>query len=173
MKIISLFIFLFLGCQADSAKKGDNLIINGNDVKISYINFSPKKVDKDYLGRKIEELFKIIEISRRESPNQLDAKSKFKPRLDYKITEHEVKRFKGLLLSKRHISTKGNHEWKEILDKKHIVIENEKLNIFIIYPLEESFLIIADKPFEKIQNGETILVRYLKNWIDIRKSFKL
>lgn len=173
MNRVILFLFVsIIGCQANDMKKRENIVIGSDNVKVSYINFLPKKVDRVYLGENIEKLFKIIEISRRQSPHQLASKSKFGPQLYYKITEQEVEKFKGQLQGMKHVSTKGNHEWKNMLDRKHVVIENERLHMYIMYPFEPSSFIVSGIPFEKVQKGESIAVAFLKNWIDIQKSFE-
>lgn len=173
MNKIILFLFPFMVImQASNIKNEKSKMIDLNAVKVKYINFTPKKIDEDCLVKKIDKLFKIIEISRRKSPHQLAQEGKFYPEKTIKITRQEVEKLSGQLLSQKHISTKGNHEWRELVSHEHIVIEDKKRRIYILYPLEPMMFIMSGISFKKINEGESILVRGLKDWIDMKECMQ-
>lgn len=170
--IVLTFIFLFNICSGESVMTEDNITIDGDILKIKYRNFKPKQVDEACLAKKMDKLFKIIEISRRESPHQLPPKYKFYPNETMKITKKEIIELSNQLVMQKHISTKGNREWRDVISHKHLVIEDQKKHIYMIYPLEPSMFIMSGISLEKIKEGESILVRGLKHWINMKECMK-
>jgi len=158
--------------QASNINDKDKVVINMYDINITYINFQPKKIDEACLTKKIDKLFKIIELARRVSPHQLPSSYHFYPDKTIMITKKEVVELSNQLLMKKHISTKGNHEWRELVSRKYILIEDKKRSIYIMYPLEPMMFIMSGISFDKINKGETILVRGLQEWIDMKECIE-
>ena len=174
MKRAILFLSIFLVIlRASNANDKDKVTINMNDINITYINFQPKTIDEVCLTKKIDRLFKIIELSRRASPHQIPSSCNFFPDKTIIITEKETAELSNLLLMKKHISTKGNHEWQKLISCKHILIEDKKRRIYVMYPLEPMMFIMSGISFDKISKGETIMVRGLKEWIDMKACFRV
>jgi len=168
-KVILLLSIFLIVLRASNTNDRDKVVVHMNDINITYINFQPEKIDEVCLTKKIDKLFKIIELSRRVSPHQMSPSYNFSPDKTIIITERETAELSNMLLMKRHISTKGNHEWRELVSHKHILIEDKKRSIYIMYPLEPMMFIMSGISFDKINKGETILVRGLKEWIDMKE----
>lgn len=173
MKKILFFglVFIFI-CQAGDMKNEENRMIYLGGVKVKYINFTPKKIDKACLAKKLDKLFKIIEINIRKKAHLLHLKDEYHFDKTMNISKEEVAELSNQLLQKRHVSTKGNHEWRKLVSSKHIIIENEKRHIYIMYPLEPMMFIISGISFEEIKDGNSIPVRGLKDWVDMKECIQ-
>ena len=172
MKRVILFLSIFLVIlRASNANDKDKVTINMNDINITYINFQPKTIDEVCLTKKIDRLFKIIELSRRASPHQIPSSCNFFPDKTIIITEKETAELSNLLLMKKHRSYRGNFEWNDVVKSKHLLLESKKEHIYVMYPLEPMFIIISYKPFTAIKDKESIAVRGLKEWIDMKACF--
>ena len=90
----------------------------------------------------------------------------------YEKQRKEIKELSSQLLRKRHISYKGNHEWRKLIASKYILIEDKERKIYIMYPLEPSYFIMSEIPFKTLDEGQNIQKRDMKNWIDIREYFE-
>ncbi len=173
MKKIVLFLFAFmLTLSAENIK--EKTMITIKDTTIRYMNFQPKQVDTTCLESRVDKLFKVIENDReawrlfKEISKEYDAKK------NEKIRE-KIKNLSGELLRKKHISYKGNHEWRAVVSSKYLMIENSKKSIYVMYPLEPMTLIILDKPFDNImvsKEYENINARGLKNWVDMKECMQ-
>lgn len=172
MKQIVFFSVLFVSlCQGIGIKYKENKMIDIDSVIIKPINFIPKKMNKICLLKKIDTLFKMIELSRIISPYQLPQEDNFHS-VEMNISKKEKLELSNRLLMKKHISTKGNFEWRNLISSKYLLIKSKKYNIYIMYPMEPEYMIISGKSFNKIKEGSSILVRGLKNWIDMKECMQ-
>lgn len=173
MKRILLFSFVFiLVGQAGDIKNEENRMITLDNVKVKYINFIPENIDKTCLDRKIETLFIVLlsEKKAKEMEKKIPLKEYFSKK--YEKQRKEIKELLGQLLQQKHVSSKGNHEWRKLIDSKYILIEDKERKIYIMYPLEPSYFIMSGIPFKTLDEGQGIVKLSMKNWIDIRECFE-
>ena len=173
MKRILLFSFVFiLVGQAGNIKNKENRMITLDHVKVKYINFIPKNIDKTCLDRKIETLFSVLLSVKKakEMERKIPSKEYFSKK--YEKQRQEIKELSGQLLIKKHISYKGNHEWRNIVSGNYLVIESEKNHIYVMYPLEPKTFMISGKSFDDVKDNEGLMARELKDWIDMKKCIQ-
>ena len=169
-KIFILGLFLAFASHAEDIKSKQKTMITIKDTTIKYMNFQPKQVDTNCLESRVDKLFKVIENDREAQRLFNQISKEYDAKKNEKIRE-KIESLSGELLQKKHISYKGNHEWRAVVSRKYLMIENSKKSIYVMYPLEPNYIIFLDKPYDAFMdsNGYDIGVRSLKHWIDMKK----
>ena len=61
-KLFSILSILFLGaCQTPTVTQQEKIVVDGNQIIIKYLNFTPKKIDTDCMKKDTKKLFNAIE----------------------------------------------------------------------------------------------------------------
>ena len=139
-KTILIFVLLFTACRDKEFVQKDELLVDSHILKIEYVNFIPKKVNKECLSSQILRLKESIE--------------------------------NNALLRQKHISFKGNPEWKKITASHYLRITDEKDDFYLMFSMEQMVLILLDKPYEKLKANDIITARWLKKPIDLHKCIE-
>ena len=135
-----IFFLLFTACTHKEIVQKDELLVDSHILKIEYVNFIPKKVDKACLSSHVK-------------------------RLRAAIIDKE-------LLRQKHISYKGNHEWKKINASHYLRITDEKDALYIMFSMEPMVLILLNKPYEALTRDDNIGARWLKKPIDLHECIE-
>jgi len=134
------FFLLFTSCNSKELVLKDELLVGLNILKIEYVNFIPKKVDKACLSSHVK-------------------------RLRAAIIDKE-------LLRQKHISYKGNHEWRKITASHYLRITDEKDAFYLMFSMEPMVLILLNKPYEALTRDDNIGARWLKKPIDLHECIE-
>jgi len=173
MKKILFFLFAcIIVVQASDIESEEDKMIDWSDIVVKYVNFQPKKIDKACLDTKVKKLFTIIiEV---ENARKLFSKIPTKEYFLEKNKEivEKIEKAQSQLNMQKHKSYKGNHEWQKVVESQYLLIESKKNHLYVMYPLEKMMFIMSGIPFEKIKKGESIAVRGLKEWIDMKECMR-
>ena len=136
-----IFFLLFTTCETKEIVQKDELLVDSHILKIEYVNFIPKRVNKVCLSSHIKSLREVI--------------------------------INNELLRKKHISYKGNHEWKKLTASHYLRITDKKDALYIMFSMEQMVLILLDKSYEKLNaDYQDISARWLKKPIDLHECIE-
>ena len=134
------FFLLFTSCNSKELIQKDRLLVDSHILKIEYVNFIPKSVNKECLSLHIKRLREAIRNNE--------------------------------LLMQKHISFKGNHEWKKISASHYLRIIDEKDALYLMFSMDQMVLVLLDKPYNKLKENDTIGARWLKKPIDLHECIE-
>ena len=135
-----ILVLLFTSCNSKELVQKDELVVDSNILKIEYVNFIPKSINKECLSLHIKRLREAI--------------------------------INNELLMQKHISFKGNHEWKKISASHYLRIIDEKDAFYLMFSMEPMVLILLNKPYEALTRDDTIGARWLKKPIDLHECIE-
>ena len=135
-----LFFLLITACKGKEIVLNDELLVGSHILKVEYVNFIPRKVDKACLSSHVK-------------------------RLRAAIIDKE-------LLRQKHISYKGNHEWRKITASHYLRITDEKDAFYLMFSMEPMVLLLLDKPYDALKEDDTFAARWLKDPIDLHECIE-